>query len=78
MKLGGKLKENVAKAENKEQANETIKRAGMELTDEEMDQVAGGSAYKAVNSALTELDEEGIDIGGDYILRWTGGKWGSP
>ena len=73
MKLGGKLKENVAKAENKEQANETIKRAGMELTDEEMDQVAG-----AVNSALTELDDEGIDIGGDYILRWTGGKWGSP
>ena len=73
MKLGGKLKENVAKTENKEQANETIKWAGMELTDEEMDQVAGG-----VNSALTELDEEGIDIGGDYILRWTGGKWGSP
>ena len=43
MKLVGKLKENVAKAENKEQAKEAIKQAGMELTDEEMDTVSGGT-----------------------------------
>ena len=42
MKLIGKLKENVAKAENKEQAREAIKQAGMELNDEELDQVSGG------------------------------------
>jgi type IV pilus assembly protein PilA len=33
------------------------------------------SVYKAVNSALTELDEEGIDVGGLYVLEWTGAQW---
>ena len=45
MKLTGKLKEDVEKAENKEQAKELIAEAGMELTDEEMDQVAGGDRH---------------------------------
>ena len=51
MILVGKLKENVAKAENKEQAKELIANAGMELTDEEMDKVSGG----ATNSSGMEL-----------------------
>ena len=34
---------------------------------------AASSVYKGINSALTELDEEGIDVGGLYILTWTGG-----
>ena len=34
MKLIGKLKENVEKAENKEEAKKMISEAGMELTDE--------------------------------------------
>ena len=38
---------------------------------------AASSVYKAINSALTELDEEGIDVGGDYILTYTGGTGGS-
>ncbi len=42
MKLTGDLKEKVEKAENQEEAKKIIKDAGMELTDEEMDQVAGG------------------------------------
>ena len=42
MKLTGKLKENVEKAESKEQAKKLIAKAGMELTDEEMDMVSGG------------------------------------
>ncbi len=42
MKLTGELKEQVEKVENQEEAKKTIKEAGMELTDEEMDQVAGG------------------------------------
>jgi len=33
---------------------------------------AASSVYKAINSALTELDEEGIDVGGDYILQYDG------
>ena len=33
------------------------------------------SVYKAINSTLTELDEEGIDVGGAYILEWDGSKW---
>ena len=43
MKLVGELKEKVEKAENREDAKGIIRDAGMELTDEEMDQVAGGA-----------------------------------
>ena len=42
MKLVGELKDKVEKAENREEAKEIIKEAGIELTDEEVDQVAGG------------------------------------
>ena len=42
MKLIGELKQKVEKAENKVEAKELIKDAGMELTDEELDSVAGG------------------------------------
>ena len=42
MKLVGELKDKVEKAENQEKAKEIIKEAGMELTDDELDQVAGG------------------------------------
>ncbi len=44
MKLVGDLKDKVEKAENQEAAKEIIKEAGMELTDEEMEHVAGGSS----------------------------------
>jgi hypothetical protein len=43
MKLVGELKDKVEKAENQEEAKKIIKDAGMELTDEEMNQVAGGT-----------------------------------
>ena len=38
---------------------------------------AASSLYKGINSALTELDEEGVDIGGHFIITWNGntGKW---
>ena len=42
MKLIGKLKEKVEKAENKEEAKKLITEAGMELTEDELDMVAGG------------------------------------
>ena len=44
MKLIGKLAENVSKAKNREEARELIRSAGMELSDDEMAQVTGGSA----------------------------------
>ncbi len=44
MKLTGNLKKQVEKAETKEEKKSLIEDAGMELTDEELDQVAGGYA----------------------------------
>ncbi len=42
MKLVGELKEKVEKTESKEEAKKVIEEAGMELTTEELDEVAGG------------------------------------
>ena len=42
MELTGKLKEQVEKAETKEEKKRLIKDAGMELNDEELEQVLGG------------------------------------
>lgn len=46
MELTGKLKENVDKAENREEAKKMIKNAGAEagiiLSEEELDEVSGG------------------------------------
>lgn len=36
---------------------------------------SASSVYKAINSALTELDEEGVDVGGLWILTWDGKLW---
>ena len=35
---------------------------------------AASSVYKAINSTLTELDEEGIDVGGDWTPVYTVGS----
>ncbi len=43
MKLTGDLKNQVEKAESKDEKKKLIEEAGIELTDEEMDQVAGGA-----------------------------------
>ena len=42
MRLIGKLKEEVEKAETKEEKKVLIEEAGMELDDEELEQVSGG------------------------------------
>ncbi len=47
MKLVGELKEKVQKAESKIEAKEIIKQAGVELTDEELEQVSGGKSVRA-------------------------------
>ena len=46
MKLVGELKDKVEKTETQEEAKEVIEEAGMELTDDELDQVAGGRKKK--------------------------------
>ena len=43
MKLTGKLKTQVDNAPTKEEKRDAIKQAGMLLSDEELDQVAGGT-----------------------------------
>ena len=43
MELTKEMKEKVEKAENKEEAKKILKQAGLELTDGELDQIAGGS-----------------------------------
>ena len=47
MKLIGNLKKQVEETKNKEEAKEVIEKAGMELTDEELDKVAGGFTGQA-------------------------------
>ena len=42
MELTKELKEKLENAESKEEEKKIIEKDGMELTDEEMDQVAGG------------------------------------
>ena len=42
MKLTGNLKKQVESAPTKEEKRETIKQAGMRLSDDELDQVSGG------------------------------------
>ena len=55
MKLIGKLKENVEKAENKEQAKEFIAEAGMLLDDDELDKVAGGFVYHIEHGTSADI-----------------------
>ena len=43
MELTKELKEKLEKAENAEEAKRILKDAGVELTDTELDQVAGGA-----------------------------------
>ena len=48
MKLIGDLKKKVDEANTKEEAKELIANAGMELTEEEMDAVSGGSSFEVI------------------------------
>ena len=63
MKLIGELKEKVEKAENQEEAKKIIKDAGMELTDEEMNQVAGGTTTILMLSSDNRIQQ-------GKLMRW--------
>ena len=45
MELVGKLKDDVAQAKDKEEAKKIMENAGMKLTDDELDTVAGGLSF---------------------------------
>ncbi len=49
MKLIGDLKEKLENAKTKEEARDTIKKAGMLLDDEELDKVSGGGEFTGYN-----------------------------
>ena len=46
MKLTGDLKKKVDAAASRDEARDTIANAGMELTDDELEQVAGGQWFR--------------------------------
>ncbi len=48
MELTGKLKEQVEQAKTKEEAKEIIEKAGMILSDEELDQASGGRLVSSI------------------------------
>ena len=51
MKLTGELKTQVENTNTKEEAKEVLEKAGMELNDEELDQVVGGMKIVSEKSA---------------------------
>ncbi len=56
MKLVGELKKQVEETNSKEEAKEVIEKAGMQLTDEELDNVTGGSPLPVVGASTTRMD----------------------
>lgn len=57
MKLVGELKKQVEETNSKEEAKEVIEKAGMQLTDEELDNVTGGrSPFPVVGASTTRMD----------------------
>ena len=61
MKLTGKLKEHDEQAETREEAKKVIGEAGISLTDEELDQVSGGT-WKSINDCPPGTVEVTDDI----------------
>lgn len=74
MKLRGTLKEKVEKAESLADAKQEIARAGMELTDEEMAEVAGGGGVCRASQSVGNHEATGgrADIKGEFGLakKW--------
>ncbi len=54
MELTGKLKEQVEQAKDKAEAKKIIEEAGMQLTDDELDQVAGGKKVRKGDVPITD------------------------
>ena len=59
MKLVGKLKQKVEKAKSLEEAIEVIKEAGIELSDNELKQIAAGTS---INRPSQSYFEDKLDV----------------
>ena len=61
MELTGELKKQVEKARSKDEKKKLIENAGMKLTDEELDMVAGGglkeTEYPGVKKFFADIDK---------------------
>ncbi len=57
MKLVGELKKQVEETNSKEEAKEVIEKAGMLLTDDELDNVTGGRLHHPVTNFLADVDK---------------------
>ena len=55
MKLTGILKDKVDKAETKEEKKDIIAQAGMELSDDELEMVAGGAGPRFTRPQTTPM-----------------------
>lgn len=56
MKLIGKLKEQMDKAKDKEEAKQIMENAGMELTDDELNAVTGGQSIPRNEIHVNKLE----------------------
>ncbi len=54
MELVGKLKDEISKAKDKKEAKEIMENAGMKLTDDELDAVAGGGGIAVAGGGRTK------------------------
>ena len=64
MELTGKLKEQIEKAETREEAKKVIEEAGISLTDEGLEKVAGGGGE---NGAFCSKNPEGPRKGHKWV-----------
>ena len=70
MKLTGKLKTQVESAATKEEKRDAIKKAGMLLSDDELDQVAGGMSLRCVQCDRYGSDACQICNGDNSLHFW--------
>ena len=78
MKLTGELKKKVEKAETREAARETIEKAGMLLSDEEMDQVAGGWPGTTIPTIFDDQPVHACPDCGEPQIHEFGRGWYCP
>ena len=71
MKLVGELKKQVEETKNKEEAKEVIEKAGMQLTDEELDNVTGGGSGNNTNGCKHEWEYYIDGVAGQLMKRCT-------
>ena len=69
MKLVGKLADDVSKTNNPEEAKNIIRDAGMELTDEEMEQVTGGLGVPVVSYERVTYECCGKKVSAEFASR---------